>query len=90
MPSSNPNYRPHYGSTMPYSSQAPPYYPSTPMGNENVLNVVLHEFPEFSTQITLGSMRCGSEATPNANDSNSARRKNPNRTTEQNLVLISG
>jgi hypothetical protein len=59
------------------------------MRNENILNVELREFPEFSTQMTLGSMSGGHEATPNAKDSNHASRKNPNWTTEQNLVLIS-
>jgi len=52
--SSNPNYRSYYGSMMPYSSEAPPYYSSTPMGNQNVPNVGLDEFPEFSTQMALG------------------------------------
>ncbi|KAK2436024.1 hypothetical protein QL285_021040 [Trifolium repens] len=55
--SSNPNYRPHYGSMMSYSSQAPPYYPSTPTGNEKNLNVGLHECPEFSTQMTLSNFQ---------------------------------
>jgi hypothetical protein len=75
---------------MPYSSQAPPYYSSTPIGNENVLNVGLHEFPEFSTQMALGGMSGGHETTSNAKDSTPARRKSPNWTTDQNLVLISG
>ena len=29
------------------------------MGNENVLNVGLDEFPEFSTQMALGAMSGG-------------------------------
>jgi hypothetical protein len=60
------------------------------MGNENVLNVGLHEFHEFSTQMALGSMSGGHETTPNAKDSTHARWKSPNWTTDQNLVLISG
>jgi hypothetical protein len=59
------------------------------MGNENSPNVDF-EFPEFSTQMALGGMIGGHEATPNANDSTPARRKNPNWNTDQNLVLISG
>ncbi|ONK61534.1 uncharacterized protein A4U43_C08F30960 [Asparagus officinalis] len=92
MPSSVPNYRPYYGSMMPYSSQAPPYYSSTPMGNENVQNVGANEFPEFSTQMALGGMSGGHEATPNPEDSTPARRKSPRWTTEQNLAqeLYSG
>ncbi|CAI8591430.1 unnamed protein product [Vicia faba] len=90
MPSSNPNYRPYYGSMMSYSSQAPPYYSSTPMGNENVPNIGLDEFPDFSTQTTLGGMSGGYGATPNAKDSTYVRRKSPKWTTDQNLVLISG
>jgi hypothetical protein len=76
--------------TVPYSSKAPPYYSSTPMRNKNILNVGLHEFPEFSTQMALGGMSGGHEATSNAKDSTPARRKSPNWTTDQNLVLISG
>lgn len=79
MPSSNPNYHPYYGGMMPYSSQVP-----------LVPNVGLDEFPEFSTQMALGGMSGGHEATPNAEDSTHARRKSPRWTTEQNLVLISG
>jgi hypothetical protein len=45
--------------TVPYSSKAPPYYSSTPMRNKNILNVGLHEFPEFSTQMALGGMSGG-------------------------------
>jgi hypothetical protein len=77
MSSSNPNYRPYYGSTMPYSSQASLYYSSTPTGNENVLNVGPREFPEFSSQMALGGMSSGHEATPNAKDSTSTHRKSP-------------
>jgi hypothetical protein len=62
---------------MPYSSQTPPYNSSTPMGNENVLNVGLDEFSEFSTQMALGGMICGYEATQNAKDSTLARQKKP-------------
>ncbi|XP_020272553.1 uncharacterized protein LOC109847733 [Asparagus officinalis] len=90
MLSSVPNYRPYYGSMMPYSSQAPPYYSFTPMGNENVQNVGANEFTEFSTQMVLGGMSGGHEATPNPEDSTPARRKSLRWTTEQNLVLLSG
>ena len=62
---------------MPYSSQASPYYSSTPMGNENVLNVGLDEFPEFSTQMALGGMIGGHEATRKTKDSTPAHRKTP-------------
>ncbi|XP_058783410.1 uncharacterized protein LOC131658093 [Vicia villosa] len=90
MPSSNLNYRPYYGSMMSYSSQAPPYYSSTPKENENVPNVRLDEFPEFSTQTALGGMSGGHEATPNTEDSTHVRRKSPKWTTGQTLILISG
>ncbi|XP_058783304.1 glutathione S-transferase T3-like [Vicia villosa] len=56
MSSSNPSYRPYYG-MMPYSSQTPPDYSSTPMRNENISNVGVDEFPEFSTQMDIGAMR---------------------------------
>ena len=62
---------------MSYSSQAPPYYSSTPMENKNVSNVGLDEFPDFSTQTTLGDMSGGHGATPNAEDSTRVRRKSP-------------
>ncbi|CAI8616806.1 unnamed protein product [Vicia faba] len=68
IPSSNPNYRPYYGSMMSYSSQKPPYYSFTPMENENVSNVGLDEFPDFSIQTALGGMSDGHGATPNAED----------------------
>lgn len=41
------------------------------MGNENGSNIGLDEFPEFSTQMTLGGMSGGHEATANAEDSTS-------------------
>ncbi|CAI8602058.1 unnamed protein product [Vicia faba] len=69
MSSSNPNYRPYYRSMMSYSSQAPHYYSSTPMGNENVPNVGLDEFLDFSTQTALGGISGGHGVTPNAEDS---------------------
>ncbi|XP_048604105.1 glutathione S-transferase T3-like [Brassica napus] len=75
MSSSVPNYLPNYGSMMQYFSQTPPIS-STPTGDENVPRAT--EFPEFSTQIALGSM------------SAQARRKSPKWTTDQNLVLLSG
>ncbi|XP_058733879.1 uncharacterized protein LOC131605551 [Vicia villosa] len=87
MSSPNPNYRPYYGSIISYSSQTPPYYSSTPTGNEIVPIVELDEFP---TQVTLGAMSGGQGATPNAEDSTPVRRKNPKWSTDQNLVLISG
>jgi len=48
------------------------------MSNENDLNVGCDEFPEFSTQMALGGMIGGHEATRDAKDSTPARRKNPN------------
>jgi len=48
---------------MSYSPQAHSYYSSIPMGNENVMNVGLDEFPEFSTQMALGGMIDVHEAT---------------------------
>jgi len=59
-----------------------------PMGNENVSSVGALEFPKFSTQITLGGMTGANEITPNPEDSTPNRKKNPNWTTEQNLVLL--
>ncbi|CAI8601014.1 unnamed protein product [Vicia faba] len=88
--SSNPNYHPYYGSMMSYSSQAPPYYSSTPMENENIPNVGLDEIPDFSTQTALGGMSGGHGATPNAEDSTPVRQKSPKWISDQNLVLISG
>ena len=55
MPSAVPNYHPYYGSPMSYSSQ-PPAYSSTPTDNEIAQNVGATEFPEFSTQVTLGGV----------------------------------
>ena len=57
MPAWNPNYRPYYGSMMQYSYEANPSSSSI-YGNENAPNVGLDEFPECSTQIVLGGMRC--------------------------------
>ncbi|XP_057419108.1 uncharacterized protein LOC130713354 [Lotus japonicus] len=50
------------------------------------------EFPEFSTQMTLGGMTAGDEATPNEEDSTPTSRRShlPAWNTDQNLVLISG
>jgi hypothetical protein len=50
------------------------------------------EFPEFSTQITVGGMTVANEVTPNPEDSTPESKKNhqPTWKTEQNLVLISG
>ncbi|CAI8602047.1 unnamed protein product [Vicia faba] len=64
---------------MSYSSQAPPYYSSTPIENENVPNVGLDEFSDFSTEIALGGMNGGHEATPNAEDSTPVKKSQPPR-----------
>ena len=53
---------------MPFPTQTPSHSP-TMMDNENVLNVGACEFPEFSTQMTLGGTGGVSEATPHAEDS---------------------
>ena len=89
MPSSILNYPPNYGSMMQYFSQTPPLS-STPTGDANVPRET--EFPEFSTQISLGGMSGASELIPDANpdESAQARRRNPKWTTDQNLVLLSG
>ncbi|XP_048619623.1 uncharacterized protein LOC106426491 [Brassica napus] len=89
MPSAVPNYHPYYGSPMSYSSQ-PPAYSSTPTDNEIAQNVGATEFPEFSTQVTLGGVSEANEATPRADTSTPATRKSVKWTTEQNLVLLSG
>ena len=60
------------------------------MHNENVVNVGASEFPEFSTQMSLGGTGGVNEATPHAEDSTRTRRKSPKWSTEQNLVLLSG
>ena len=88
MLSSVPNYPPNYGSMMQYFSQTPPLS-STPTGDENVPRAI--KFPEFSTQIALGSMTGVSEPIPDANadDSAQARRRSPKWMTDQNLVLLS-
>ncbi|KAL9681070.1 hypothetical protein QQ045_012851 [Rhodiola kirilowii] len=90
MPSSTPNCSPYYGSMMTYSSQAPHFCSSTPLGNVPVPNVGAVEFPDFSTQISVGGISDANEATPNMEDTTHARRKSPKWTTEQNLVLLSG
>lgn len=48
------------------------------MKNENALTVGLDEFPEFFTQMVLGGMSDGHEATPNAEDSLLFAEKSPN------------
>ncbi|XP_048600146.1 glutathione S-transferase T3-like [Brassica napus] len=88
-PSAVPNYHPYYGSPMSYSSQ-PPTYSSTPTDKEIASNVGATEFPEFSTQMTLGGISGVNEATLGADSSASATRKSVKWTTEQNLVLLSG
>jgi hypothetical protein len=54
---------------MRYPSQTPPFNGYMPMGNENFPSVGAPEFPEFSTQITLGGMTVANEVTPNPEDS---------------------
>jgi len=62
------------------------------MGNENFPSVGAPEFPEFSTQITLGGMTSDNEVTSNPEDSTPNRKKNqqPAWNIEQYLVLVSG
>ena len=62
------------------------------MGNENFSSVGAPEFPEFSSQITLGGMTGANEVTQNPEDSTPNRKKNqqPAWNTKQNSVLISG
>ncbi|RID65614.1 hypothetical protein BRARA_D00798 [Brassica rapa] len=74
---------------MSYSSQ-PPTYSSTPKDKKIASNVGATEFPEFSTQMTLGGISGVNEATLGADSSASATRKSVKWTTEQNLVLLSG
>ena len=89
MPPSVLNYRPQYGSMMPFPTQTPPHS-STMMHNENVVNVGASEFSEFSTQMSFGGTGGVNEATPHAEDSARTRRKSPKWSTDQNLVLLSG
>ncbi|KAG7578907.1 Reverse transcriptase domain [Arabidopsis thaliana x Arabidopsis arenosa] len=60
------------------------------MGNETNTNVGATEFPEFSTQMTLGGMSGVHEAILNEEDSTPTRPRSSKWTTEQNLVLLSG
>ena len=71
MPSAVPNYHLYYGSPMSYSSQSPTYS-STPTDKEIASNVGATEFPEFSTQITLGGVSGVNEATLGADSSTHA------------------
>ena len=89
MPSFVLNYPPNYGSMLQYFSQTPPLS-SIPTGDKNVLRAT--EFPEFSTEIALGSMSGASEPIPDANADESAQalRRSPKWTTDQNLMLLSG
>ncbi|KEH17577.1 hypothetical protein MTR_0007s0250 [Medicago truncatula] len=74
---------------MTYPSQTPPFNAYMPMGNKNVPSIGAPEFPQFSTQITLGGMTGANEVTPNSEDSTPNRKKNQKLeirwTTEQNL-----
>ncbi|KAK2414069.1 hypothetical protein QL285_036705 [Trifolium repens] len=74
------------------SSQAPPFNGYMPMVNENFPSGGAPEFPEFSTQMTIGGMTAANEDTPNSEESTPKSRKTqqPAWNTEQNLVLISG
>jgi len=73
-------------------SQTPSFNGYMSMGNENFSSVGAPEFPEFSSQITLGGMTGANEVTPNPEDSTPNRKKNqqPAWNTKQNSVLISG
>ncbi|KEH33887.1 hypothetical protein MTR_3g053400 [Medicago truncatula] len=75
-PSSGPSFNPYYGSIMRYTSQTPPFNAYMSMGNENVPSVGAPEFPELSTQITLGGMTDANEVTSNPEDSTPNRKKN--------------
>lgn len=77
MPPSVLNYRPPYGSMMTFPTKTPSRS-STMMYNENIFNVGASEFPEFFTQMSLGSTGGVIEATLHAEDSARIHRKNPN------------
>ncbi|XP_057432754.1 uncharacterized protein LOC130725553 [Lotus japonicus] len=85
------SFHPSYGS-MRYPSQTPPFSGYMPMVNENFSSVDAPEFPEFSTQMTLGGMTAANQVTSNQEDSTPKRKKilSPTWNTAQNLVLISG
>ncbi|XP_057431614.1 glutathione S-transferase T3-like [Lotus japonicus] len=61
------------------------------MVNENFSSVDAPEFPEFSTQMTLGGMTAANQFTPNQEDTTPKSKKthSPAWSTAQNLVLIS-
>ncbi|XP_058722214.1 uncharacterized protein LOC131620313 [Vicia villosa] len=90
--SSVPNFQPYYGSMPRNPSQTPPFNGYVTMANANFPSGGVPEFPEFSTQLTIGGMIVSNEVAPNSEDSTPKSRKTqqPAWNTEQNLVLISG
>ncbi|XP_058740814.1 uncharacterized protein LOC131613129 [Vicia villosa] len=90
--SSVPNFQPYYGSMPRNPSQTPPFNGYVTMANANFPSGGVPEFPEFSTQLTIGGMMVSNEVGPNSEDSTPKSRKTqqPAWNTEQNLVLISG
>ncbi|XP_058742256.1 uncharacterized protein LOC131614711 [Vicia villosa] len=90
--SSVPNFQPYYGSMPRNPSQTPPFNGYVTMANANFPSGGVPEFPEFSTQLTIGGMIVSNEVGPNSEDSTPKSRKTqqPAWNTEQNLVLISG
>ncbi|XP_058772023.1 uncharacterized protein LOC131645841 [Vicia villosa] len=90
--SSVPNFQPYYGSMPRNPSQTPPFNGYVTMANANFPSGGVPEFPEFSTQLTIGDMIVSNEVAPNSEDSTPKSRKTqqPAWNTEQNLVLISG
>ncbi|CAI8617907.1 unnamed protein product [Vicia faba] len=90
--SSVPNFQTYYGSMPRNPSQTPPFNGYVTMANANFPSGGVPEFPEFSTQLTIGGMIVSNEVGPNSEDSTPKSRKTqqPTWNTEQNLVLISG
>ncbi|XP_058772325.1 uncharacterized protein LOC131646244 [Vicia villosa] len=90
--SSVPNFQPYYGSMPRNPSQTPPFNGYVTMANANFPSGGVPEFPEFSTQLTIGGIIVSNEVAPNSEDSTPKSRKTqqPAWNIEQNLVLISG
>jgi len=71
-----PNFNPYYGSMMGYPYQTAPFNGYMSMVNEKFSSVGAPEFPEFSTQITLGGMTRANEVTRNPEESTPKSKKN--------------
>src|SRR6266487_2386737 len=86
------NFHQYYGSMMRTPYQTLMFNGYMPMVNENFPSSGAPEFPEFSTQLTVGAMTAANEVIPNSDDSTPKSKKNhqPGWNTAQNLVLISG